>query len=191
MRHNELLMEKIRESLRATLPITAIVLVLAVTIAPLTPGTLVLFLFGALLLVVGMGLFTLGVDMSMIPMGDGIGVAISRAKKIAPPLLVCLILGIVVTVAEPDLQVLAEQLPTVPNLTLILAVALGVGVFLVLSQVRMLLHIPLSHTLVFFYVIVFILAYFAPNDFIPAAFDSNYRSLYYGAGYRYGCHSKR
>lgn len=172
MRHNELLMEKIRESLRATLPITAIVLVLAVTIAPLTPGTLVLFLFGALLLVVGMGLFTLGVDMSMIPMGDGIGVAISRAKKIAPPLLVCLILGIVVTVAEPDLQVLAEQLPTVPNLTLILAVALGVGVFLVLSQVRMLLHIPLSHTLVFFYVIVFFLAYFAPNDFIPAAFDS-------------------
>ena len=172
MRHNELLMEKIRESLRATLPITAIVLVLAVTIAPLTPGTLVLFLFGALLLVVGMGLFTLGVDMSMIPMGDGIGVAISRAKKIAPPLLVCLILSIVVTVAEPDLQVLAEQLPTVPNLTLILAVALGVGVFLVLSQVRMLLHIPLSHTLVFFYVIVFSLAYFAPNDFIPAAFDS-------------------
>ena len=85
MRHNELLMEKIRESLRATLPITAIVLVLAVTIAPLTPGTLVLFLFGALLLVVGMGLFTLGVDMSMIPMGDGIGVAISRAKKVAPP----------------------------------------------------------------------------------------------------------
>ncbi len=172
MRHNELLMEKIRESLRATLPITAIVLVLAVTIAPLTPGTLVLFLFGALLLVVGMGLFTLGVDMSMIPMGDGIGVAISRARKIGPPLLVCLILGIVVTVAEPDLQVLAEQLPTVPNLTLILAVALGVGVFLVLSQVRMLLHISLSHTLVFFYVIVFILAYFAPNDFIPAAFDS-------------------
>ncbi len=172
MRHNELLMEKIRESLRATLPITAIVLVLAVTIAPLTPGTLVLFLFGALLLVFGMGLFTLGVDMSMIPMGDGIGVAISRARRIGPPLLVCLILGIVVTIAEPDLQVLAEQLPTVPNLTLILAVALGVGIFLVLSQVRMLLHIPLSHTLVFFYLIVFVLSYFAPNDFIPAAFDS-------------------
>lgn len=172
MRHNELLMEKIRESLRATLPITAIVLILAVTIAPLTPGTLVLFLFGALLLVVGMGLFTLGVDMSMIPMGDGIGVAISRSRRIGPPLLVCLVLGIVVTVAEPDLQVLAEQLPTVPNLTLILAVALGVGIFLVLSQVRMLLHIPLSYTLVFFYLAVFLLAYFAPGDFIPAAFDS-------------------
>lgn len=89
MRHNELLMEKIRKSLRATLPITAIVLALAVTIAPLTPGTLVLFLFGALLLVVGMGLFTLGVDMSMIPMGDGIGVAISRGKKKSPLLCWC------------------------------------------------------------------------------------------------------
>lgn len=82
MRHNELLMEKIRESLRATLPITAIVLVLAVTIAPLTPGTLVLFLFGALLLVVGMELFPLGVDMSMIPMGDGIGLPIDHMAKL-------------------------------------------------------------------------------------------------------------
>ena len=198
MRHNELLMEKIRESLRATLPITAIVLALAVTIAPLTPGTLVLFLFGALLLVVGMGLFTLGVDMSMIPMGDGIGVAISRAKKIAPPLLVCLILGIVVTVAEPDLQVLAEQLPTVPNLTLILAVALGVGVFLVLSQVRMLLHIPLSHTPGVFLRDCLYSRLFRAQRLYSRSLRlrrcdhrAHHRALYYGPGYRYGCHSKR
>ena len=172
MKHNQLLLEKIRESLAATGPITAIVLAIAVTIAPLTPGTMVLFLFGAALLVIGMGLFTLGVDMSMIPMGDGIGVEISRAKGLILPLLTCLILGIVVTIAEPDLQVLAEQLPTVPNLVLILAVALGVGFFLVMSQVRMLLNIPLSHTLVFFYGIVFLLSFFAPDSFVPAAFDS-------------------
>ncbi len=172
MKHNQLLLEKIRESLAATGPITAIVLAIAVTIAPLTPGTMVLFLFGAALLVIGMGLFTLGVDMSMIPMGDGIGVEISRAKGLILPLLTCLILGIVVTIAEPDLQVLAEQLPTVPNLVLILAVALGVGFFLVMSQVRMLLNIPLSYTLVFFYGIVFLLSFFAPDSFVPAAFDS-------------------
>ena len=172
MRHNELLMEKIRESLAAVLPITGIVLAISVTIAPLTPGTLLLFLFGALLLVVGMGLFTLGVDMSMIPMGDGIGVEISKARRIGLPILVCFVLGVVVTVAEPDLQVLAEQLPTVPNLTLILAVALGVGFFLVGAQVRMLLNIPLSYTLVFFYAIVFILSIFVPDSFVPAAFDS-------------------
>ncbi len=172
MRHNKLLVEKINESLASVLPITAIVLVISVTIAPLTPGTMVLFLFGALLLVLGMGFFTLGVDMSMIPMGDGIGVEISKAKRIGLPILVCFVLGVVVTVAEPDLQVLAEQLPTVPNLTLILAVALGVGFFLVVAQVRMLLNIPLSYTLVFFYAIVFILSIFVPDSFVPAAFDS-------------------
>ena len=172
MRHNQLLIEKIKESLAAVLPITAIVLIISVTIAPLTPGTLVLFMFGALLLVCGMGLFTLGVDMSMIPMGDGIGVEISKAKRIGLPLLVCFVLGLVVTIAEPDLQVLAEQLPTVPNMTLILSVAIGVGFFLVVSQVRMLLKIPLSYTLVFFYILVFALSWFAPDSFVPAAFDS-------------------
>lgn len=172
MRHNQLLWEKIRESLSSVLPITAIVLVISVTVAPLTPGTMVLFLFGALLLVFGMGLFTLGVDMSMIPMGDGIGVEISKAKRVGIPLVVCFVLGVVVTIAEPDLQVLAEQLPSVPNMTLILAVAIGVGVFLVLAQVRMLLNIPLSYMLLFFYVVVFALSYFAPDSFVPAAFDS-------------------
>ena len=172
MRHNQLLLEKIQESLSSVLPITAIVLIISITVAPLTPGTMVLFLFGALLLVLGMGLFTLGVDMSMIPMGDGIGVQISKAKRVGVPLLVCFVLGVVVTVAEPDLQVLAEQLPSVPNMTLILAVAVGVGFFLVLAQVRMLLNIPLSHMLVFFYILVFALSYFAPDSFIPAAFDS-------------------
>ena len=154
LRHNEQLMEKIRESLASVLPITAIVLAISVTVAPLTPGSMVLFLFGAILLVVGMGLFSLGVDMSMIPMGDGIGVQISRARRVGIPLVVCFVLGVVVTIAEPDLQVLAQQLPSVPNMTLILAVALGVGFFLVIAQVRMLLNIPLSYTLLFFYAVV-------------------------------------
>ena len=171
-RHNELLLEKIKESLSSVLPITAIVLAISVTIAPLTPGTMVLFLFGALLLVFGMGLFSLGVDMSMTPMGDGIGVQISKAKRVLAPLLLCFILGMVVTIAEPDLQVLAEQLPSVDNMTLILAVAVGVGFFLVVAQVRMLLNIPLSYTLLFFYAAVFLLSYFAPDSFVPAAFDS-------------------
>lgn len=169
---NQLLVEKIKESLSSVLPITAIVLLISITIAPLSPGTMVLFLFGAILLVVGMGLFTVGVEMSMIPMGDGIGVEISKAKKIFLPLGVCFILGVVVTIAEPDLQVLAEQLPTVNNLTLILAVALGVGFFLLIAQARMIFNIPLSYTLVFFYVLVFGLSFFAPDSFVPVAFDS-------------------
>lgn len=172
MRHNELLREKVFESITSVLPITLIVLVLSITIAPLTPGTMVLFLFGAVLLIVGMGFFTLGVDMSMIPMGEGIGVQLSRAKRVLIPLLVCFVLGVLITVAEPDLQVLARQVPSIPNLTLILTVALGVGFFLALAQLRILLQIPLSYILIFFYTVIFVLVYFTPADFIAVSFDS-------------------
>lgn len=172
MRHNGLLQEKVYESIASVLPITAIVLLLSISISPLTTGTLTLFLFGALLLVVGMGFFTLGVDMSMIPMGEGIGVQLSKAKKIIVPLLVCFVLGVIITIAEPDLQVLAEQVPAIPNMTLILTVAIGVGAFLLIAQLRMLLKIPLSYILVFFYILIFVLAFFAPADFIPVSFDS-------------------
>ena len=127
MRHNELLREKVYESVTSVLPITIIVLFLSITVAPLSPGILTLFLFGAALLIIGMGFFTLGVDMSMIPMGEGVGVQLSKARKIGIPFAVCFVLGILITLAEPDLQVLAQQVPAIPNLTLILTVAVGVG----------------------------------------------------------------
>lgn len=172
MRHNELLLEKVYESVAAVLPITAIVLILSITLAPLTPATLTLFIFGAVLLVLGMGFFTLGAEMSMIPMGEGIGARMSKARHIVIPLAVCLILGIIITIAEPDLQVLAQQVPAIPNMTLILTVAMGVGIFLVIAEVRMLLKIPLSFLLLFFYALIFILSYFAPNSFVAVSFDS-------------------
>lgn len=172
MRINPQLMEKIQESLSSVLPITAIVLVLSISVAPLTPGTLVLFLFGALLLIAGLGVFTLGVDMSMTPMGHGIGVYMSRSKHMVLPLAVAFVLGVLITVAEPDLQVLAQQVPAIPNQVLIMTVAAGVGIFLVIALLRILLKIPLSYLLVGFYLLVFLLAAFAPNDFIPVSFDS-------------------
>lgn len=172
MRFHHLLKEKVYESVVSVLPVTAIVLVLSITIAPLSLGALVLFLFGALLLVLGMGFFTLGVDMSMIPMGEGIGVKMTRAGKIVVSLLVLLVLGILITMAEPDLQVLAEQVPAIPNLVLILTVALGVGIFLVVAELRMLFKLPLSYVLVFFYGIIFLLLFFTPDTFIPVSFDS-------------------
>ena len=170
--HNKLLKEKVSESVSSVLPITLIVFLLSITLAPLSLSTFVMFLVGAVMLIVGMGLFTLGVDMSMIPMGEGIGVQMSKSKKILLSLTACLVLGVIITVAEPDLQVLAEQVPSIPNLVLILTVAAGVGFFLLIAQLRMLLKIPLSYTLVFFYIIVFILAWFAPDDFVPVSFDS-------------------
>lgn len=172
MLQNLKLREKISESLASVLPLTAIVLLLSVTLLPLSSGALVLFLFGALMLILGMGFFTLGADMSMMSMGEGIGVEMSRAKNIKAPLAVCFILGMLITIAEPDLQVLAEQVPAIPNMVLILAVAGGVGFFLMIAQIRIFFHIPLAKMLVFFYAIVFGLAILAPDSFVPVSFDS-------------------
>ena len=173
MRINPQLLEKIRESLSSVLPITAIVLLLSITLVPLTTGALVLFLFGSALLIVGVGMFTMGVDMSMTPMGSGIGVYMSRARHKAIPLAVAFVLGLLITVAEPDLTVLAQQVPAIPSQVLIFTVAAGVGLFLVVALLRVMLKISLSHLLVGFYLAAFILAIvFVPNDFIPVSFDS-------------------
>jgi len=173
LRFNPQLMEKIKESLSSVLPITAIVLVLSISIAPLTSGALVLFLFGALLLIVGIGVFTLGADMAMTPLGAGIGVYLSKFKRPAIPLVMAFALGVIITLAEPDLQVLAQQVPAVPNQVLIWSVALGVGIFLLVAVVRILWAIPLSKILVVMYAGVFLLALtLVPKDFIPVSFDS-------------------
>ena len=167
-----LLTETMKESLSSVLPISAIVLLLSVTIAPMSSGVLVLFLFGTLMLIVGMGLFTIGSGISMQPLGEGIGIEISKCKKLIIPIILCFGLGVLITIAEPDLQVLAQQIPSVPNAVLIWAVAVGVGVFLVIALLRTVFGMPLSRMLLVFYAIAIALACFAPVDFISAAFDS-------------------
>ena len=108
----------------------------------------------------------------MTPIGEKVGSIITKSKNVWIMVLISFIMGFVITISEPDLQVLAQQVPSVPNLTLILAVALGVGIFLVIAILRMLFSRPLSQLLVFFYVIIFALTLFVPKDFLAIAFDS-------------------
>ena len=168
----EKLGEKLREALLAVLPISAVVIILCFTIAPVTPGALLCFLLGAVLVIAGMMFFTLGADMSMTPMGEKVGGAVTRSGKLWKVVLIFFILGFIITVSEPDLTVLANQVPQVPNMVIICAVAAGVGIFLVLAILRMLLGIALPPVLTFFYVICFILAFFTPREFLSVAFDS-------------------
>ena len=169
---NKILREKIMEAFSSVLPITIIVLIISVVLTPLPSGTILMFIGGAALLIVGMGFFTLGADMAMMPMGEGIGVQMTKSSKLALVIFVSFIMGVIITIAEPDLQVLGKQVPSIRGIYLILAVALGVGIFLVIAVIRPLLKIRLSVLLVFFYVIIFIVAYFSPASFIPVAFDS-------------------
>jgi hypothetical protein len=108
----------------------------------------------------------------MMPMGEGIGVQITKKGSVFLALIVSLIMGLIITIAEPDLAVLARQVPSIPGMTLIFTVAVGVGFFLAVSVLRIFIKVKLSVLLIFFYTIVFILVFFTPPNFVPVAFDS-------------------
>ena len=108
----------------------------------------------------------------MTPIGEKTGSAITKSKNIFLVILITFIMGLVITISEPDLQVLAQQVPSIPNMTLIIAVAIGVAAFLVLAVLRMLFKIPLAYLLVGFYIIIFGLTPFVSKDFLAIAFDS-------------------
>jgi len=164
--------EKLSETLSAVIPILIIVLLLCFTVAPIPPSILMTFLIGAVLLITGMFLFNVGVELSMTPIGERVGTIITKSKNIFIVVIITFIMGMVITISEPDLQVLAQQVPSIPNMTLILAVAFGVGLFLVIAILRMLFSVALSRLLLIFYALVFLLAFFVPGDFLSIAFDS-------------------
>ncbi len=166
------LREKWMEALRAVLPIVGIVMVLCFSVAPISASILLCFLMGAVMIMAGIMFFTLGAEMSMTPMGERVGTAITGSKKLWLVILLSFILGFIITISEPDLQVLAQQVPTVPNRTLILTVAAGVGLFLVAALLRMLFSVALPHMLIGFYALVFLLVLFVPESVLAVAFDA-------------------
>lgn len=169
---NEKLKEKIHESFSSVMPITIIVLILSVFVVPMDIGNVAMFLVGAVLLIIGMGFFSLGADISMMPMGEGLGIELSKIKKIGIVCAVTMVMGVIITIAEPDLQVLAGQVPSIPNNIIVLTVAVGVGLFLMLAVIRILFNINLSLLLIICYIIVFAVSFFVPSDFLAVAFDS-------------------
>lgn len=168
----DIIKEKIKEVIKAILPMVAIVLILSVTIVPMPTHVVMVFLYSCILLTVGMVLFTIGSEQAMAPMGQHVGARITKTRKLWLILVLGLLLGFMVTISEPDLQVLANQVQSIPNRVLILAVSGGVALLLLAALLRMVLDIPLQRMLLFFYIISFILAYFAPSDFLAVAFDS-------------------
>ena len=164
--------EKLQEALSAVLPILAIVLTLSLTVVPMPSGVVMGFLMGGFMLIVGMMFFTLGAELAMEPMGEKMGSRLTKTRNLPLILGVTFALGLMITISEPDLQVLANQVPSIPNMTLILAVALGVGLFLVVAVARMIFSVPLNTLLVGCYIAVFGLSLLVPEDFLAVAFDS-------------------
>ncbi|MBO4931297.1 MAG: DUF1538 domain-containing protein, partial [Clostridia bacterium] len=166
------LLEKLMEAISSVAPVTIIVLLLTFTVAPIPSGMLPTFLLGAVMLVVGMALFTLGSETAMTPMGEYVGQSMTKSRNIVLIIIVSFIVGLMVTISEPDLTVLANQIPAIPNFTLIVSVGIGVGVFLVIAMLRILFAIRLRTLLMIFYALVFGLSFFISPDFLAVSFDS-------------------
>ncbi len=159
--------------MKSVLPIALIVLAVSVIFTPLSVSTVVLFILGVAALVVGMGLFNIGADMAMLPIGNKIGSRLTGTRKIWLIAFVSFILGMVITLAEPDLQILASLVSSEINeFILMLAVGIGVGFFLVIAMLRIIFRIPLNILLIIGYAVIFALVAFVPNGFIAVAFDS-------------------
>lgn len=169
---NQTLKEKIYESLSAVLPITGIVLLLSIFLVPLDVGSVMLFLVGSVLLIIGMGMFQLGAEMAMTPLGEGIGGHLSKSKNLFLLIAVSFLMGVLITIAEPDLQVLSQQVPSIPNQVIIWTVAVGVGIFLATAVIRIVLKIDLSIQLMILYVLLLVFSCFVPDNFLAVAFDS-------------------
>ncbi len=166
------LYEKFREAAASVLPIVGIVGIMCLTFIPMQADLMLSFLIGSAMLIVGMGLFTLGSEVSMTPIGTHMGAKLTKSKNLTLILIVSLLLGVAVTVSEPDLTVLAENVPAIDTTVLIITVGVGVGIFLMLSMVRILFRIPLKWLLIGFYGLMFVLAALASPDYWAVAFDS-------------------
>ena len=172
MNHRKLLVEKIQESINSILPITAIVAAVCLLFVPIRSGLMLAFLLGALLMIVGMGLFSLGADLSMSKIGGHIGTSMTASRKLWLILLTSFLLGTAITLAEPDLQVLASNVPGISTPVLMLTVGIGVGLFLSLAMLRILFAISLRTLLLILYAVVFAMAFLIPADMMPLSFDA-------------------
>ena len=172
MEKRRILADKLKESAASVLPIVTVVAVLCLLFIPVRTDLMLAFVIGALFLIAGMALFTVGSDMSMTQIGNQIGSRLTRSRKTWLILSVSFILGVIITMAEPDLQVLAANVPAVNTLVLIIVVSAGVGLFLMLSMLRILRGIPLRLLLLVFYGVILILALFSDRGFLSVSFDA-------------------
>ena len=169
----ELLLSKLKEATFSIVPIIILVMILNFTIVPMPLWSgVALFLSSAFLMILGISLFNLGVDISLIPIGEYVGSAIVKSRNLLLIIIMTFVLGIFVTVAEPDLIIMAGQINGVPNSIIITTVSIGVGLAVAVAFLRILFQFPLSYILMGCYLVAYILSGFTSSDFLSIAWES-------------------
>ena len=170
----ETAIEKIKEACASVMPIALIILFLSFTICPLENHVFIAFIVGTCLLTVGLGLFSLGAELSMERIGAHIGVNLTKSRSISIIAVISLLVGVLITISEPDLHVLAGYTGET-KLPFIIAVAAGLGVFLVIAVLRIIFNVKFKYILVFGYgtiLILSVVSYLIDPTFLAIAFDA-------------------
>lgn len=168
----KLLLDKLKESSKSVVPIILLVLALNFTAAPMPPWSLAFFLISAAIMTIGIALFNLGVDISLIPIGEYVGSSVVKSRNLALIIGLTFVIGVFITVAEPDLILLAGQISGVPDAVIIFTVAFGVGLAVVMAFMRILFHWRLSYVLIACYLTAIILSYFTGANFLSIAWET-------------------
>lgn len=169
---NKVLVEKIKESVQAVLPLTLVVLIVLVALG-VGAKEIAMFALGAVMLMAGLVVFGIGANESMLFLAEETGSHITRKRKLFLLIFVGVIVGFLITVSEPGIWVLGEQFSsTVPKATLVFAVAGGVAIFIVIALLRIVFQVKLNVVLITIFIILFGFVYFVEGEYIPVAFDS-------------------
>lgn len=174
----ENLKKTIKEVCASILPVVAVITVLQFILIHLPSDVFLKFLLSAVMVSLALMLFFIGVEMGLLPIGEQIGATLPRTGKVWLVVLGGLILGYMVTVAEPDVRVLATQVDQVSGgaigkQLLIQMVALGVAVYVGIAVLRIVLGWSYYLIMAVSYAIVFLLALFVPDHFLPVSFDAS------------------
>ena len=170
------ILNKLKETSISVIPVMAIVLILGFTAVPMDGMMLGRFVFGGFLLIVGLTIFLLGVDLGIQPMGERCGAELTKKRNLVLLVGVAFVIGFMVTVAEPDIQVFGDQVRSVfshvNKLSLVVIIAVGVGLFIMIGLLRTVMNLSIKLTLLIAYAVLFAVAFFVPNEFVGVAFDS-------------------
>lgn len=167
------ILAKLKESSIAVLPIAVIVIILGLTVSPLSSFDLIRFSISTVFLIFGTALFSVGTDSAMFNIGSSIGSHLSKSRKFGLFIILSLVLGTAITIAEPDLAVLASQVVSINKWLFIMVVSIGVGTFLAIAVLRIIFQVDLKYILIGSYIIVFILMIFTPSQYLPVSMDSS------------------
>lgn len=173
-----MILDKFKEVLSTVLPVTILVLILNYTIIPIGDEELIRFILGAILIIIGLAIFLLGVDIGITPIGETMGGEIIKSNKIIIVAIISLLLGFVISVAEPDLHILASQVEIVTNElvaknVLVVTVSIGVAILVSIGMIRIVYSIPLNRVLIVVYFLIFGIAIFVDTLYLSVAFDAS------------------